>query len=223
MAFNEQGVEGMDTRCYEKITSDKIPEPEEIFSTPLSYIIREQLYIQKESKHERNPWMTDEELEHHFDERLKNLKQKRKSYALGSAVATDGYMVIEEEPAVLDAQIVISSTKSMATFKLYHRSTIGMNLTDTLDEMGSTTNVVSMAEALDNKVKTKVSIKISGVDEKVPKIKKAIFLFLDYPFSEQAVVAEFLEKAFDFVAKETHPVVKDVNGLVKEKSNGAGG
>nr|GEZ44781.1 hypothetical protein [Tanacetum cinerariifolium] len=27
------------------------------------------------------------------------------SYALGSAVAVDGYMVIEEEPAVLDAQI----------------------------------------------------------------------------------------------------------------------
>nr|GEX02764.1 hypothetical protein [Tanacetum cinerariifolium] len=27
------------------------------------------------------------------------------SYALGSAVAIDGYMVIEEEPAVLDAQI----------------------------------------------------------------------------------------------------------------------
>nr|GEY22444.1 hypothetical protein [Tanacetum cinerariifolium] len=27
------------------------------------------------------------------------------TYALGSAVATDGYMVIEEEPAVLDAQI----------------------------------------------------------------------------------------------------------------------
>ncbi|GKA63867.1 transcription initiation factor IIA subunit 2 [Tanacetum coccineum] len=47
----------------------------------------------------------------------------------------------------------------MATCKLYHRSTIGMNLTDILDEMVSTANVVSMAEALDNKVKTKVSIK----------------------------------------------------------------
>ncbi|GJS51668.1 transcription initiation factor IIA subunit 2 [Tanacetum coccineum] len=33
------------------------------------------------------------------------------------------------------------------------------NLIDTLDEMVSTANVVSMAEALDNKVKTKVSIK----------------------------------------------------------------
>nr|GEW98055.1 hypothetical protein [Tanacetum cinerariifolium] len=29
----------------------------------------------------------------------------QESYALGSAVATDGYMVIEEEPTVLDAQI----------------------------------------------------------------------------------------------------------------------
>nr|GEW84740.1 ABC transporter I family member 10-like [Tanacetum cinerariifolium] len=43
---------------------------------------------------------------------------------------------------------------------VYHKSTIGMNLTDTLDEMVSTANVVSMAKALDNKVKTKVSIKI---------------------------------------------------------------
>nr|GFA87383.1 hypothetical protein [Tanacetum cinerariifolium] len=77
------GVEGMDTRCYEKITSDKIPEPEEIFSTPLSYSIivslseEEQLYIQKESKHVGNPWITKEELEHHFVERLEKLKRKR--------------------------------------------------------------------------------------------------------------------------------------------------
>nr|GFA44858.1 hypothetical protein [Tanacetum cinerariifolium] len=77
------GVEEMDTRCYDKITSDKIPEPEEIFSTPLSYSLivslseEEQLYIQKESKHEGNPWMTEEELEHHFDERLENLERKR--------------------------------------------------------------------------------------------------------------------------------------------------
>lgn len=60
----------------------------------------------------------------------------------------------------------------MATFELYRRSTIGMCLTDTLDELVSTGKLgpevaiqvlvqfdKSMAEALDTKVKTKVSIK----------------------------------------------------------------
>nr|GEX72937.1 hypothetical protein [Tanacetum cinerariifolium] len=47
MVFNEQGVKGMDTSLSKE----------------------EQFYIQKESKHEGNPWMTEEELEHHFDER----------------------------------------------------------------------------------------------------------------------------------------------------------
>ncbi|PWA78329.1 transcription initiation factor IIA, gamma subunit [Artemisia annua] len=77
----------------------------------------------------------------------------------------------------------------MATFELYRRSTIGMPLTDTLDEMVSTGNLalillskylfsstrflfsfiyfvllpspayVLLAEALDTKVRTKVSIK----------------------------------------------------------------
>nr|GEX46061.1 hypothetical protein [Tanacetum cinerariifolium] len=61
----DHGVEGMDMRCNEKITS----EPEELFSIPLSYSTivghseEEQLYILKESKHEGNPWMTEEELE----------------------------------------------------------------------------------------------------------------------------------------------------------------
>nr|GFA61092.1 transcription initiation factor IIA subunit 2 [Tanacetum cinerariifolium] len=60
----------------------------------------------------------------------------------------------------------------MATFELYRRSTIRMCLTDTLDEMVETRKLgpghaievlvqfdKSMAEALDSKVKTKVSIK----------------------------------------------------------------
>ncbi|GKA58239.1 transcription initiation factor IIA subunit 2 [Tanacetum coccineum] len=66
----------------------------------------------------------------------------------------------------------LSSTRRMATFELYRRSTIGMCLTDTLDEMVSTGTLgpdeaiqvlvqfdKSIAEALDTKVKTKVSIK----------------------------------------------------------------
>ncbi|KAD1105207.1 hypothetical protein E3N88_43298 [Mikania micrantha] len=60
----------------------------------------------------------------------------------------------------------------MATFELYRRSTIGMCLTETLDEMVSSGILgpelaiqvlvqfdKSMAEALDTQVKTKVSIK----------------------------------------------------------------
>ncbi|KAI3495972.1 hypothetical protein L1887_38320 [Cichorium endivia] len=65
-----------------------------------------------------------------------------------------------------------SSRRQMATFELYRRSTIGMCLTETLDEMVSSGILgpelaiqvlvqfdKSMAEALDNQVKTKVSIK----------------------------------------------------------------
>ncbi|KAM0008215.1 putative transcription initiation factor IIA, gamma subunit [Helianthus debilis subsp. tardiflorus] len=61
----------------------------------------------------------------------------------------------------------------MATFELYRRSTIGMCLTETLDEMVSSGILgpelaiqvlvqfdKSMAEALDTQVKTKVSIKV---------------------------------------------------------------
>ncbi|KAM0037005.1 putative transcription initiation factor IIA, gamma subunit, transcription factor IIA, beta-barrel [Helianthus debilis subsp. tardiflorus] len=64
------------------------------------------------------------------------------------------------------------SESSMATFELYRRSTIGMCLTETLDEMVSSGILgpelaiqvlvqfdKSMAEALDTQVKTKVSIK----------------------------------------------------------------
>ncbi|KVH99671.1 Transcription factor IIA, helical [Cynara cardunculus var. scolymus] len=61
----------------------------------------------------------------------------------------------------------------MATFELYRRSTIGMCLTETLDEMVSNGVLSpelaiqvlvqfdkSMTEALDSQVKSKVSIKV---------------------------------------------------------------
>nr|GEW35808.1 hypothetical protein [Tanacetum cinerariifolium] len=155
MVFNEQRVKGM----YMSLSKE------------------EKLYIEKEIKHEGNPWMMEEEVEHHFDERLEKLKRKRSRTwqpwpaddnkltlecyeeekkednhvskmeigisinegiidfknlkfkdwldvrygneqpkdLLGRArlfkkwvaktVAIDGYMVIEEEPVVLDAQI----------------------------------------------------------------------------------------------------------------------
>ncbi|KAK8919065.1 Transcription initiation factor IIA subunit 2 [Platanthera zijinensis] len=63
----------------------------------------------------------------------------------------------------------------MATFELYRRSTIGMCLTETLDEMVSNGTLnpelaiqvlvqfdKSMTEALENQVKSKVSIKSQG-------------------------------------------------------------
>nr|GEU51510.1 small nuclear RNA activating complex (SNAPc), subunit SNAP43 protein [Tanacetum cinerariifolium] len=58
-----------------------------------------------------------------------------------------------------------SLKRRMATCELYRRSTIGMCLTDTLDEMvspgklGPHLAIQSMAEALDTKLRTKVSIK----------------------------------------------------------------
>ncbi|PWA95810.1 transcription initiation factor IIA, gamma subunit [Artemisia annua] len=72
----------------------------------------------------------------------------------------------------------IASRRQMATFEMYRSSTIGMCLTDTLDEMVSTgklgphlANQVlvqfdkSMAEARDTQVKTKVSIKNCSMAE----------------------------------------------------------
>uniref|UniRef100_A0A0D3DFV4 Transcription initiation factor IIA subunit 2 n=1 Tax=Brassica oleracea var. oleracea TaxID=109376 RepID=A0A0D3DFV4_BRAOL len=53
----------------------------------------------------------------------------------------------------------------MATFELYRRSTIGMCLTETLDEMVQSGTlspelaIQSMTEALESQVKTKVTIK----------------------------------------------------------------
>uniref|UniRef100_A0A8I6WXH7 Transcription initiation factor IIA gamma subunit N-terminal domain-containing protein n=1 Tax=Hordeum vulgare subsp. vulgare TaxID=112509 RepID=A0A8I6WXH7_HORVV len=67
----------------------------------------------------------------------------------------------------------------MATFELYRRSTIGICLTETLDEMVSsgtlspelTIQVLvqfdkSMTEALENQVKSKVTVKVRALEEK---------------------------------------------------------
>ncbi|KAG8084610.1 hypothetical protein GUJ93_ZPchr0010g11025 [Zizania palustris] len=76
------------------------------------------------------------------------------------------------DPAAPDPQLVGSRHSAMATFELYRRSTIGMCLTETLDEMVSSGTLSpelaiqvlvqfdkSMTEALENQVKSKVAIK----------------------------------------------------------------
>ncbi|CAI9293389.1 unnamed protein product [Lactuca saligna] len=76
------------------------------------------------------------------------------------------------QPQRAEKKLLIKKRNQMATFELYRRSTIGMCLTETLDEMVSSGILgpelaiqvlvqfdKSMAEALDNQVKTKVSIK----------------------------------------------------------------
>ncbi|KAK9076743.1 hypothetical protein SSX86_005077 [Deinandra increscens subsp. villosa] len=73
---------------------------------------------------------------------------------------------------VTQTAIIVYNRSLMATFELYRRSTIGMCLTETLDEMVSSGILgpelaiqvlvqfdKSMAEALDTQVKTKVTIK----------------------------------------------------------------
>nr|KAJ0214755.1 hypothetical protein LSAT_V11C400180210 [Lactuca sativa] len=73
-------------------------------------------------------------------------------------------------------RLLIKKRNQMVTFELYRRSTIGMCLTETLDEMVSSGILgpklaiqvlvqfdKSMVEALDNQVKTKVFIKIGEV------------------------------------------------------------
>ncbi|CAD6273353.1 unnamed protein product [Miscanthus lutarioriparius] len=72
-----------------------------------------------------------------------------------------------------DGAAPYSARPAMATFELYRRSTIGMCLTETLDEMVSNGTLSpelaiqvliqfdkSMTDALENQVKSKVNIKL---------------------------------------------------------------